>query len=211
MFVNNEAKGRILICNKNTVFCFDIMTHSDWISEKDLLESIKQGNTAAMKVLYDRYVEYLSAVCARYIPNEDDRRDILQESFIKIFTSIDRFELRDGSSFKAWLVRITVNESLRFLKKNAEYRNMECDETIPDTLDEPEIEHIPDDVINNMILSLAPGYRMVFNLYVYEEKIHKEISEILKIGVSSSASQFLRAKAQLAKMIKEYRKKHIDN
>ncbi len=191
-------------------FVFNVMVGKDRQKEKDLLEKIKHGDPSAMRMLYDRYVEYLSAVCARYIPDEDDRKDILQESFIKIFTSIQKFEMRKEGSLKAWLIRIVVNESLRFLKKSSEFDVVGRDGMIPDTPEEPDVEEIPDDVINSMILSLPPGYRMVFNLYVFEEKSHKEIAAMLNIGVSSSASQFSRAKAQLARMIKEYKKTHIN-
>ena len=83
--------------------------------ESDLLRLIGRRDNGAMKALYDRYVEYLSAVCARYIVDEDDRKDVLQECFIRIFTSLDRFEFRGEGSLKAWMIRIAVNESLRFL------------------------------------------------------------------------------------------------
>lgn len=161
-----------------------------------------------MKALYDRYVEYLSAVCSRYVTDEDDRKDVLQECFIKIFTSLPKFEFRGEGSLKAWMIRITVNESLRFIKRNTVYSFIDYGEDVPDTPDEPEVEDIPDDVINDMILSLPPGYRMVFNLYVFENKSHKEIARLLDIGESSSASQFSRAKALLSKRIKEYKTAH---
>lgn len=76
-----------------------------------------RGDGRAMKVIYDRYVEYLSAVCARYISGDDDRKDVLQESFVRIFTSLDKFCFRGEGSLKAWMIRIVVNESLRFLRK----------------------------------------------------------------------------------------------
>ena len=167
-----------------------------------------RGDGRAMKVIYDRYVEYLSAVCARYISGDDDRKDVLQESFVRIFTSLDKFDYRGEGSLKAWMIRIVVNESLRFLKKSTSYDFIGHEETLPDIADEPEVEGIPDDVINDMILSLPTGYRTVFNLYVFEQKSHKEIGAMMNIGESSSASQFSRAKALLAKRIKEYKTIH---
>ena len=106
------------------------------------------------------------------------------------------------------MIRIVVNESLRFLKKSTSYDFIGHEETLPDIADEPEVEGIPDDVINDMILSLPTGYRTVFNLYVFEQKSHKEIGAMMNIGESSSASQFSRAKALLAKRIKEYKTIH---
>lgn len=85
--------------------------------ESELVNLAARGNNAAIKVIYDTYVGYLSAVCARYIADEDDRKDVLQECFIRIFTSLDKFDYRGEGSLKAWMIRIVVNESLRFLKK----------------------------------------------------------------------------------------------
>lgn len=181
--------------------------------ESELLDLAARRDHAAMKAIYDRYVEYLAAACARYVGDENDRKDVLQEAFIKIFTSLDKFEFRGEGSFKAWMVRITVNEALRFLKRSMSNSFIEYDDKLPDVADEPEpeVDGIPDDVINDLILSLPPGYRMVFNLYVFERKSHKEIAKLLGIGESSSASQFSRAKALLSKRIKEYKEKTASN
>ena len=70
-----------------------------------------RGDGRAMKVIYDRYVEYLSAVCARYISGDDDRKDVLQESFVRIFTSLDKFCFRGEGSLKAWMIRIVAKVS----------------------------------------------------------------------------------------------------
>ena len=182
-------------------------------SESELLDLAARRDHAAMKAIYDRYVEYLAAACARYVGDENDRKDVLQEAFIKVFTSLDKFEFRGEGSFKAWMVRITVNEALRFLKRSMSNSFIEYDDKLPDVADEPEpeVDGIPDKVINDLILSLPPGYRMVFNLYVFERKSHKEIAKLLGIGESSSASQFSRAKALLSKRIKEYKEKTAGN
>ena len=68
-----------------------------------------------MKMLYGQYVGYLTAVCARYIPDDDEVKDILQEAFIKIFQSMDRFTWRGEGSLKAWMTRIVVNTRFRWM------------------------------------------------------------------------------------------------
>lgn len=176
--------------------------------EKDLLRLIKHGDQNAMRLLYDRYAGYLAAVCARYVESEDDRKDILQECFIKIFKSVSRFEFRGEGSLKAWMIRITANESLRFLRNSSAYSFIDYGGILPDAPEEPDVDSIPDDVINGIILSMPAGYRTVFNLYVFEQKSHKEIAKMLGIGESTSASQFSRAKAYLAKRINEYKAAH---
>ena len=57
-----------------------------------------------------------------------------------------------------------------------------------------------------MISELPDGYRMVLNLYVFEQKSHKEIADMLDIKESTSASQYLRAKKLLASKINNYLK-----
>ena len=75
-----------------------------------------------------------------------------------------------------------------------------------DTPDEdPDSMSVPPDVIYQMIRELPDGYRTIFNLYVIEEKSHREIAQLLGIKESSSASQLHRAKAMLAEKIREYK------
>lgn len=184
------------------------MTGNTKHTESELISLVKSGDKSVMRLLYDAYVGYLSAVCGRYVADENDKKDILQETFIKIFTSLDRFEYRGKGSLRAWMVRITVNETIKFLKQASALSIISHEERLPDMPDEPDVEDVPDDVINSMILALPPGYRMVFNLYVFGNKSHKEIAKMLNIGESTSASQFSRAKALLTKRIKEYKQTH---
>ncbi len=82
---------------------------------------------------------------------------------------------------------------------------------LPDMTDdqEPDFEDIPTSAILDMIRTLPVGYRTVFNLYVFEEKSHKEIAQILGIAENSSASQLHRAKRLLIKEIESYRIKKM--
>lgn len=181
--------------------------------ERKLIRQIVQGNRIAMKRFYDDYSGYLTAVCARYIPNKEDVRDILQESFLKIFNAIHKFEYKGSGSLRAWSARIVVNEALNHIKANEKMQFTDLpdgDLPNPDDEREPDFEDIPTSVIMEMIRMLPPGYRTVFNLFIFENKSHKEIASILHIAESSSASQLHRAKGLLMKEIELYRlkKKH---
>lgn len=164
-----------------------------------------------MKCLYDTHVGYLATVCARYVPARTGVvNDLLQESFIKILGSLDRFQYRGPGSLRAWMSRIVVNEALQWLRKNKQLPVSETDRPLPEPEeDEPPIwEEIPSAEILRMIGELPAGYRTVFNLFVFEEKSHKEIGEILHIAENSSASQYHRARKMLAQMITNYQKQH---
>lgn len=176
-------------------------------NEQQLLADVVAGKQAAMRGLYDCYARYLSAVVARYIPDEDDLKDVLQNSFVKIFTMINKFQYRGEGSLKAWMTRIAVNESLDWIAANKQVDGFAENgyDAITDDYEEPNVDDIPMPVILGMIRHLPAGYRSVFNLYVFEGKSHREIARTLNIKEDSSASQLHRAKAILAYQINEYR------
>ena len=108
------------------------------------------------------------------------------------------------------MTRIVANESINHLKRQdrltfLDEANVETPEEEP-----PDINVVPLEEINRMIAALPTGYRVVFNQYVFEHKSHKEIAHMLGIKEDSSASQLLRAKRLLAKMINQYKQEHDD-
>lgn len=172
-------------------------------TEKELLDNIKKGDRRALHDLYSRYVGYAMAVAARYVPSRDDANDVVHDSFVKILSSIQRFDYRGEGSVKGWILRIVANEAVSFVKRKGRFVFVE---EVPDAPEsgEPEVERVPPDVLTRMIGDLPDGYRMVLNMFVFERKSHKEIADELGIKESTSASQYLRAKKLLAVKIKEY-------
>ena len=161
-----------------------------------------------MDKFYEEYAGYLTGICARYISDEDMLKDVVQECFIKIFTRIRKFEYRGKGSLKAWVTKIAVNEALMQLRKDKQFVYSLQETSSYDFPDEdPDTEDLSLETLLFFIRKLPPGYRAVFNLFVVEEKSHKEIAEILQIQPNTSASQYLRAKRMLAEMIREYKLK----
>jgi len=177
------------------------------LTELELLKLARSGDPDGTRSFYDRYAGYLTAVCSRYVVDRADVKDILQEAFVKIFQSLDRFEYRGEGSVRAWVSRIVVNDSLKSLKTSSRLSFVDDLPDIPED-DEPSLPQIPPAVIQEMIKALPDGYRTVFNLFVFEKKSHREIASLLGIKEDSSASQFFRARALLAKNIKNYLKEH---
>lgn len=180
------------------------MSQKEIYNEELLLNLVRKGDEQAMRILYCRNIRYLSAVCSRYIYEEEDIKDVLQDAFLKIIASIKSFEYRGEGSLKGWMTKITLNETLTFIKNNSRLRFVELKQEEIDKIEEPNTEGIPPAVIHSMIRELPDGYRTIFNLYVIEGKSHKEIAELLGIKPDSSASQLHRAKAMLAEKIKKY-------
>lgn len=172
-------------------------------SEKELLDDIHGGSQDALHRLYERYVGYAMAIALRYVPLRDDAEDVVHDSFVKILSSISRFQYRDEGSLKGWVMRIVANEAVSFTRKQ---NKLTFVDEVPDDVEEagPDVERVPPQVLTRLIGELPEGYRLVLNMYVFEQLSHKEIAERLGIKESSSASQYLRAKKLLARKINEY-------
>lgn len=172
--------------------------------EQLLLERIRKKEGAAMRRLFDGYAPVLMGLANRYIPDKDDAKDVLQTSFISIFDKIDRFVYQGPGSLQAWMSRITTNACLSWLRKKKRLMFAPLPEDLIDesSLEEPEYDALPQEVIYDAIRSLPDGYRTVLNLYVFEDLSHKEIASLLGITEGTSASQLHRAKALLSKKLK---------
>ncbi|WP_307445827.1 MULTISPECIES: RNA polymerase sigma factor [Chryseobacterium] len=176
--------------------------------EQELVNDLLKKEKNAWKYFYNLHARDLIRICGRYISDREQIGDILQEGFVKMFQSIDKFEYRGDGSLRAWMTRIIINEALAYLRASTKNMEESVDpQEIPDTgdHDEPEVEAVPESVLYSMIQELPDGYRTVFNLFVFENMGHKEIAKRLGIAESSSASQFHRAKKILVKKITDYK------
>jgi RNA polymerase sigma-70 factor (ECF subfamily) len=183
------------------------MPHVSFIGneEQRLVKRLQEGDKAAAREFYTRYGGSLAGVCVRYIADEEDVKDVIQNTLVHIFSHITDFKYRGNGSLEAWVVRIAVNESLKFLRTKDQYELLQPDYDIVDESDDDlSIRDILPDIIRQMLNRLPTGYRTVLNLYVFEGKSHQEIATLLGIKKDSSASQFHKAKKMLAQMIRKY-------
>lgn len=183
------------------------MPHVSFIGneEQRLVKWLQEGDKTAAREFYTRYGGSLAGVCVRYIADEEDVKDVIQNTLVHIFSHITDFKYRGNGSLEAWVVRIAVNESLKFLRTKDQHELLQPDYDIVDESDDDlSIRDIPPDIIRQMLNRLPTGYRTVLNLYVFEGKSHQEIARLLGIKKDSSASQLHRAKSMLAQMIRKY-------
>ena len=181
------------------------------MEEQELAERCRQGDNLARKELYERYAGRMLSVCLRYAGDRETAQDLMHDGFLKLFDSFDKFTWRGEGSLRAWMERVMVNTVLQYLRKNDVMNQSSALENVPEVYEEPEgasIDIIPQKVLMRFISELPAGYRTVFNLYIFEEKSHKEIARLLGINEKSSASQLTRAKAALAAKVREWMKKN---
>lgn len=177
------------------------------LTEVQLLEALRRKDSTGIRAFYDRYVGYLTAVALRYVPDQSAVKDVLQDAFIRMIDAADRFEYRGEGCLKSWACRIVVNGALKTLRGQGKLQYVEDLPDVPEEEDVP-VQKVPAAMLQRMIQELPDGYRTVFNLYVFEKKSHREIAGLLGIKEDSSASQFFRARALLARQIKTYLKEH---
>lgn len=181
------------------------------MEEQELAERCRQGDNAARKELYEHYAGRMLSVCLRYAGDRDTAQDLMHDGFLKLFDSFDKFTWRGEGSLRAWMERVMVNTVLQYLRKNDVMNRTSELDNAPEAYDEPDgsaIDVIPEKVLMQFISELPAGYRTVFNLYVFEDKPHKEIAQLLGINEKSSASQPTRAKAALATKVREWMKQN---
>lgn len=142
------------------------------------------------------------AVCLRYAAKSEDAEDILQDGFVKVFRSLERY--RGDGSFEGWMRRIFVNTAIEHYRRSHNMSTVTAQQEtmLPDT-GLNAFDHLSAKDIMALIQSLAPGYRQVFNLYVVEGYSHRDIAEMMGISEGTSKSQLARAKAILQEKIKE--------
>ncbi|GAA5099011.1 RNA polymerase sigma factor [Chryseobacterium ginsengisoli] len=163
----------------------------------DLLSRLKKQDPAAQKVFYDQNVKKFLSVSRSYISDLYQAEDCLIKAFCKIFKNIESF--RSEGSFEGWARRIVVNECLNFIKSHKTVFYL--DDINQSYLEEIHEEDVVFDFNAQELLDQLPdAYRMVFNLYVFEDYSHQEIADALQISTAVSKTQLFRAKEKMRKI-----------
>lgn len=179
-----------------------------------LIHQCMEGNAMSEEALYRRFAPQVMAVARRYAKDDSMAQDYMQECFVVLFEKLKKYEPAKGD-FEPWLYRLCVNQILQLIRKSN--RNIGFEE-LPIEVQEPEIQENEMELLDNKVLlavirELPDGYREVFNLSVFDNWSHKEISAALKITESSSRSQLTRAKSwlrrELYKIIRHHEQKLV--
>ena len=167
---------------------------------REIIEGCVRGEKRWQDRLYAKFNSLLYGICLRYTKNKMEAQDVLQDVFVKVFNNIHTYH-HDGS-FEGWLRRIAVNTSITNYRKNLKHAYQEDVEDVVMGKNEPmaveDLEYTAEEMMG-CIEKLPAGYKTVFNLYVIEGFLHKEIADMLGVDVNTSKSQLSRAKMYLQK------------
>ncbi|MCH5598066.1 RNA polymerase sigma factor [Niabella ginsengisoli] len=168
------------------------------IALDEQVELCREGDRKAYHQVYHRYAKGMLNSSMRVLNNLADAEDIVQESFIDAFNSLEKFTYR--SSFEGWLRRIVINKSISLLRKrkiqwvDSETGNLESgdDHAFDEESFTADIEKI-----KKAIAQLPENYRVIFNLFVVDELKQEEIAALLKISHSNVRTIYHRARKKV--------------
>lgn len=168
----------------------------------DIVKGCKKGNPKAQQQLYRNYYRAMVTLCMRYTGNEDDAVEVLNNGFLKVFKSIERFDEKQASLY-TWMRTIIINCCLDFIKQKE--KNLYHSE-----LTEAAEVHIPAEAISRMkasevlclVRELPPATQAVFNLYVLDGYNHSEIAKMLGIKEGTSKWHLSEARKSLQQKLR---------
>jgi len=177
------------------------------MSEQHIIEGCLRHSRKAQQMLWKNYSGYLLGVCMRYATDRPEAEDMLQEAFMRIFFNLGEYS--GTGSFRGWLRKVTVNTAITYYNRNLRHKHhSDIDDYVNQEIGSAGFEEdfYSAGELYKVLGELAPGYRMVFNLYAIEGYMHQEIAEMLGIDINTSKSQYSRARAILRNKLVELAK-----
>lgn len=169
------------------------------MSIEQLINDCKKNDIKAQEQLYTIYAKKLFPLCLKYSRSYVEAQDNLQEGFLIVFEKIKQFEFK--GSFDGWIKKVIVNNILRYYR-NKPFMSL-VDENVADEVTLEFDESITIEFLTKIVQELPDRYRLVFNLFVFENYSHQEIATALEITVGTSKSNLSRAKMILKDKIEQ--------
>ena len=153
----------------------------------------------AFKDLYEKCIGYVYTITKRYITNESEIPDVIQEIFARVFLSIQTFDPSKGE-FKPWLRKLVINQCFQHYRQGRSPRLHIALDNAPE-IEESDLglNELTKEEIEKLLHEMPEGYRQVFILIIIDEYNHKEVGKLLGITTEASRSQLSRAKKWLRK------------
>jgi RNA polymerase sigma-70 factor (ECF subfamily) len=159
----------------------------------------------AFRILISKYKERLYWHIRKIVVSHDDADDVLQNTFIKIFKNIDKFN--EQSQLYSWMYRIATNESITFINKRAKDRSLDIadyQQQLVSTLESD--DYFSGDeiqlILQKAIATLPKKQQLVFNMKYFDELKYTDMSKILETSVGALKSSYFHAVKKIENYIK---------
>lgn len=175
------------------------------ISDFEIIESVKKGNSADFSILIDRYKNKAFSLLRRMLKNDFDAEEVLQDCFLKAFNSLSSF--KHEAKFSTWFYKIVYNTALTKISSKKrktenemssvdEHFNLEYNSDIKE-FDNKDLSAL----INKLINQLPENYSAVISMFYLDELSCEEISEVMKTSVSNVKVMLYRSRNSLKELI----------
>lgn len=166
--------------------------------DQALIRSVKERDEVAFRKLYESCIRYVFSIVKRYVTNESDHQDVIQEIFARVYLSIATYDESKGD-FKYWLRRLTINKCIQHYRKEVKHGKMIPIDSVAEAASGAweKMSMLSREEILVYLKKMPEGYKQVFMLVIIDEYSHREVSEILSISPETSRSQLHRAKKWL--------------
>lgn len=178
------------------------------INEQQLIDQIKNGDTKAFAILVNQYKDLVFTLAMKMVKNREEAEEVSQDTFIKVYTSLDKFN--GDSKFSTWIYKVTYNTCLDRLKKyKREQHVVAIDEfterqvkTIENALDAIEDQERKEAIAS--CLNLLPSDdSFLLSLFYFEELSLDEIAKIVGIKANNVKVKLFRSRKKLLTLFKE--------
>jgi RNA polymerase sigma-70 factor (ECF subfamily) len=180
----------------------------------DLIQNAQQGDREAFSMLFEENKKMVFGLAFNYTKNKQDAEDILQDTFIKAFNGLKKFQLKKHASFSSWLYRIGVSCSIDFLRYKKRMKKSISDWELMDRTSsegrDPEENASREDLkkkIERLVDDMPPRQKMAFVLKHFQQLKIKEIAEYMGCSEGSVKKQLFRGveniKGSLKKLVWE--------
>jgi|SRR5687768_606585 len=190
-----------------------MIKHFEALSEKELINRIKQGETELFEIIIRRLNPFLYKIGRSYGYEHHDVEDLMQESFIAAYINLEKFEAR--STFKTWITRIMLNGCYRKSQKHSSQLEKTV-ENLENMVQTPVFQSESSNDLNNKLmkkevrevvetalLKLPVDYRLVFSLREMNDMNTAETAALLNITESNVKVRLNRAKVMLRNKIEK--------
>jgi len=180
------------------------MIQSEKLTEREIIERMISGEKSLYEIIVRRFNPYLYKIGRSYNYNHEDTQDLMQDSFLDAYKSLQQFEYR--SDFKTWIIRIMMNNCFR-KKEKSSFKNeiareindnfqpmfIRSDNTTEKMIQSHELKHLIE-----MALEKIPfNYRIVFSLREINDLSVSETASLLDISEANVKTRLHRAKSML--------------
>jgi RNA polymerase sigma-70 factor (ECF subfamily) len=183
------------------------------MEEQACIRLAQDGDMTAFRMLYEGHKQRIFSLAYRYLRNQADAEDVLQETFIKAHHSLPRYTPEKSLNFASWLNKICVNSSIDALRKNRgkSANSLENDEVArisdPSNTSNPvrstENTEIREKV-KQALESLSPKQRLIFIMRHYQEYSVREIAGFMEVTEGSVKKHLFRAAGLLKKRLRHF-------